>query len=133
MMCTTTAALASPGSDAGAATSGPGKVRLAVPGGHGKAPLETGARVATVCPMPPHAWTHSTPEQGRSSPQVVRLIDRIKKLVAEQRRLDKSDGEDRRRDANRREIARLKWRLANVVKRELSPGTGLRLALAFRS
>jgi hypothetical protein len=82
--------------------------------------------------MPPHSWTHSTPEPDRSSQQVVRLIDRIKKLVAEQRRLDKSDGEDRRRDANRREIARLKWRLANVVKRELSPGAGLRLALAFR-
>jgi hypothetical protein len=59
------------------------------------------------------------------STQVTRLIARIKKLVAEQRRLDE-DGEDRRRrDANRREIARLKWRLANAVKRELSPGPGL--------
>jgi hypothetical protein len=75
--------------------------------------------VATVCPM-------SSP-----SPQVARLIDRIKKLVAEQRRLDEDDGDDRRSDANRREIARLKWRLANVVKRELSPGTGVHLALAF--
>ena len=71
--------------------------------------------------MPPH-----------TSPQTVRLIDRIKKLVAEQRRLDDDDGEDRRRDANRREIARLKWRLANAVKRELSPGPGLRLAVATR-
>jgi hypothetical protein len=65
-----------------------------------------------------------------------RLIDRIKKLVAEQRRLDEDDREDRRRDRrrdrNRREIARLKWRLANVVKRELSPGPGLRFALAAR-
>jgi hypothetical protein len=60
-----------------------------------------------------------------------RLIDRIKKLVAEQRRLDEDDADDRRRDANRREIARLKWRLANLVKRELSPGTGLHPALAF--
>jgi hypothetical protein len=60
------------------------------------------------------------------------LIERIRKLVAEQRRLDEDDSEDRRRDANRREIARLKWRLANVVKRELSPGTGLRLALGLR-
>jgi hypothetical protein len=76
--------------------------------------------------------TDDAPGQGRSSPQVVRLIDRIKKLVAEQRRLDEDDREDRRRDANRREIARLKWRLANVVKRELSPGPGLRLATALR-
>jgi len=71
--------------------------------------------------MPPH-----------TNPQTVRLIDRIKKLVAEQRRLDDDDGEKRRRDANRREIARLKWRLANAVKRELSPGPGLRLAWAVR-
>jgi hypothetical protein len=71
--------------------------------------------------MPPH-----------TSSQTIRLIDRIKKLVAEQRRLDDDDGEDRRRDANRREIARLKWRLANAVKRELSPGPGLRLAVALR-
>ncbi|HEV2875545.1 MAG TPA: hypothetical protein VGW14_10375 [Thermoleophilaceae bacterium] len=84
--------------------------------------LERRTRVATVCLMPPH----------RPSPQVVRLIDRIKKLVAEQRRLDEDDREDRRRDANRREIAHLKWRLANVVKRELSPGPGLRLALGLR-
>ena len=76
--------------------------------------------VATVCAMSSH------------SPQIVRLIDRIKKLVAEQRRLDEDDDDDRRSDANRREIARLKWRLANVVKRELNPGTGLQPALAFR-
>ena len=63
------------------------------------------------------------------SPQVARLIDRIKKLVAEQRRL--GDDDDRRRDANRREIARLKWRLANAVKRDLSSGTGLSLLLAY--
>jgi hypothetical protein len=69
---------------------------------------------------------------AHTSPQVTRLIDRIKKLVAEQRRLGDDDGEKRRRDANRREIARLKWRLANAVKRELSPGPGLRLALAVR-
>jgi hypothetical protein len=80
--------------------------------------------------MSPHTPTSGTPELGRPSPQVIRLIDRLKKLTAEQRRLDEGDGEDRRRDANRREIARLKWRLANVVKRELSPGTGLRFALA---
>jgi hypothetical protein len=82
--------------------------------------------------MAPHTPTHGTPEQSRPSPEVVRLIDRIKQLVAEQRRLGEGDGEDRRRDANGREMARLKWRLANVVKRELSAGTGLRFALAFR-
>jgi hypothetical protein len=82
--------------------------------------------------MPPHTPTDGTPGQDHPGPQAVRLIDRIRKLVAEQRRLDEDDGEDRRRDSNRREIARLKWRLANVVKRELSPGPGLRLALALR-
>jgi hypothetical protein len=97
-----------------------------------EAALETRIQVANLCSMLPHAQTDGAPAQGRPSPQVVRLIDRIKKLVAEQRRLDQDDSEDRRRDANRREIARLKWRLANVVKRELSPGTGLRFALAFR-
>jgi hypothetical protein len=56
------------------------------------------------------------------NPQVVRLIDRIKRLVAEHRRMD---DDDRRRDAKGREIARLKWRLANAVKRELTPGPGL--------
>jgi hypothetical protein len=71
--------------------------------------------------MPPHTDTETD-----------RLIDRIKKLVAEQRSLDEDEREDRRRDRNRREIARLKWRLANVVKRELSPGPGLRFALAAR-
>jgi hypothetical protein len=89
-------------------------------------------QIAKVCPMPPHTPTDGTAGRAHPSPQVVRLIDRIKKLVAEQRRLDERDSEDRRRDAIRREIARLKWRLANVVKRELSPGPGLRFAVAFR-
>jgi hypothetical protein len=78
--------------------------------------------------MPPH----TPPEDKRPSPQVARLLDRIRKLVAEQRRLDDDDDERRRRDTNRREIARLKWRLANVVKRELSTGPGLRPSLAMR-
>jgi hypothetical protein len=69
---------------------------------------------------------------SHSSPQVTRLIDRIRKLVAEQRRLRDDDREGRRRDANRREIARLKWRLANAVKRELSPGPGLSPAFSVR-
>jgi hypothetical protein len=100
--------------------------------GHREPSLKGPADVATVGRMPPHTPIDGTPGQGHPSPQAVRLIDRIKKLVAEQRRLDEDDGEDRRRDANRREIARLKWRLANVVKRELSPGPGLRLAVALR-
>jgi hypothetical protein len=96
-----------------------------------QATLATRIQVAIVLPMAPQTPTDDTPTQHRPSPQVGRLIDRIKKLVAEQRRLDDRDGEDRRRDANRREIARLKWRLANVVKRELSPGPGVRLLRAF--
>jgi hypothetical protein len=66
------------------------------------------------------------------SPEVVGLIERIKRLVAEQRRLDDENAGDERRDANRREISRLKWRLANAVKRELSAGPGLQLVPAFR-
>jgi hypothetical protein len=97
-----------------------------------EASLEGRLEVATVRPMPPHSSTDGIDRQTRTSPQVVRLLDRIKELVAEQRRLDDDDSEDRRRDANRREIVRLKWRLANVVKRELSPGPGLRLALGLR-
>jgi hypothetical protein len=97
-----------------------------------EAPLESGTRIATVSPMPPDIPTQRAPEQGHPSPQVVHLINRIKELIAEQRRSGEGDGEDRRRDANHREIARLKWRLANVVKRELSSGAGLRFALAFR-
>jgi hypothetical protein len=102
-------------------------VRLPVPLVHVQAPLESGATVANV-----HAMALlDDNRRGRPGPEVTGLIDRIKKLVAEQRRMDDRDG-DARRDSNRREIARLKWRLANVVKRELSPGPGLRFALAFR-
>ena len=68
---------------------------------------------------------------NRPGPHVAGLIDRIRTLVAEQRRLDEDDRDDRGA-ANRREISRLKWRLANAVKRELSPGPGLRPAVAFR-
>jgi hypothetical protein len=76
---------------------------------------------------------HRTRKRGAEpSPQVVGLIDRIKRLVAEQRRLDDEDAGDDRRDANRREISRLKWRLANAVKRELTPGPGLQPALALK-
>jgi hypothetical protein len=61
----------------------------------------------------------------RPSPEVTGLIDRIRKLVAEQRRLggDGSDGDgsSERREANTLEIARLQRRLASVVKSELTP------------
>jgi hypothetical protein len=58
-------------------------------------------------------------EWRRSDPEVTRLIDRIRKLVAEQRRTD-GRPESERREANRREIDRLQRRLAIAVKRELT-------------
>jgi hypothetical protein len=79
------------------------------------------------------ATTHPTRSpRAEPSPQVAGLIDRIKRLVAEQRRLEDDDADDDRRVANRREISRLKWRLANAVKRELSTGPGLQRALIVR-
>jgi hypothetical protein len=80
--------------------------------------LETAGDVATLRTM-------------ATDPHTKRLLDRIRKLVAEQRRMDDDDSDDRRA-AKRREIARLQWRLANAVKRELSPGPGLRPVLALR-
>ena len=97
-----------------------------------QAPPAGGARPATLRGMS----LHSISNRPEPSPQVVGLIQRIRRLVAEQRRLDDDDSDGRRdanrRDANRREISRLKWRLANAVKRELSPagGPGLQPALA---
>jgi hypothetical protein len=93
-------------------------------------PPRSGMGSATLRTMPT-----VDPNRNRGaepSPQVVGLIDRIKTLVAEQRRLDEEDAGGDRRDAIRREISRLKWRLANAVKRELSPGPGLQPALALR-
>ena len=58
---------------------------------------------------------------GRASPQVIRLLDRIRELVAEQRRLGGRANRERV-EANRREINRLQWRLANVLRRDLSGG-----------
>lgn len=92
-----------------------------------QAVLAGGTPTATLRSMPTRMKSN---RPDRPTPQVAGLIDRIKRLVAEQRRLDEDDGDDRR-DANRREISRLKWRLANAVKRELSPGPGLQPALAF--
>jgi hypothetical protein len=82
---------------------------------------------ATLRTMPTRMTTN---RPNRPSPEVTGLIDRIKRLVAEQRRIDDDDSDDRR-DSTRREISRLKWRLANAVKRELSPGPGLQPALAL--
>jgi hypothetical protein len=56
-----------------------------------------------------------------SSPQVKRLLDRIRRLVAEQERLA-GNGNRERREANRREIARLQSRLADVMRHRLSEG-----------
>ena len=58
-------------------------------------------------------------ERRQSSTEVTRLIDRIRKLVAEKQRLEHREGSDRAA-ANTREIARLQRRLAMVVKRELT-------------
>jgi hypothetical protein len=55
----------------------------------------------------------------RSSREVTGLIDRIRKLVAERRRLEERAGGEQL-EAKRREIARLQRRLALVVRRELT-------------
>jgi hypothetical protein len=56
------------------------------------------------------------------SPQVAQLIERIRGLVAERRRLERGGGSGRR-ERVRVEIARLQERLADTVRRELSdPG-----------
>jgi hypothetical protein len=60
------------------------------------------------------------PPQGRASQQVTALIDRIRKLVAERRRLE-GRASSEQLEAHRLEIARLQRRLAAAVKRELTP------------
>jgi hypothetical protein len=62
-----------------------------------------------------------TPTRGRASSQVVRLVNRLRELVAEQRALE-TGGNPKRLAAIRREIERLQCRLANVVRSELSNG-----------
>jgi hypothetical protein len=57
--------------------------------------------------------------QRRSGHEVRRLIERLKKLVAQQRQLE-DDASSEQRKANRLEIARLQRRLALLVKRELT-------------
>jgi hypothetical protein len=55
----------------------------------------------------------------RFSHEVRRLIDGLRRLVAEQRRLE-DDGSSELREAKMIEIDRLQQRLATVVKRELT-------------
>ena len=56
------------------------------------------------------------------SPRIQDLIDRIRGLVAEERRLERS-GARHLQEAVRLEIARLQEQLANMVRRELSQAT----------
>ena len=60
-------------------------------------------------------------ERRRSDDDVAHLIDRIRTLVTEQRRLDASPKSERR-EGSSREIEHLQERLANAVKRELRRG-----------
>lgn len=57
--------------------------------------------------------------ERRYDQTVNRLIDRLKKLVAEQRRLERR-GRGAQLEALRREIDRLQRQLATVVRRELT-------------
>jgi hypothetical protein len=57
-------------------------------------------------------------ERRRSDDEVAHLIDHIRRLVAEQRRLE-GGSESERREANRDEIGRLQDRLAFAVRRAL--------------
>jgi hypothetical protein len=59
------------------------------------------------------------PEQGRFSHEVTGLIDRIRRLVAEQQLLE-TGASSELREANGLEIARLQRRLATTVRRELA-------------
>jgi hypothetical protein len=60
-----------------------------------------------------------TAKRPQPSVRVTRLIDRIRRLVAEQRRLE-AGGDGKRLKAYRIEIARLQRQLAKAVRRELS-------------
>jgi hypothetical protein len=53
------------------------------------------------------------------SPRIQGLLDRIRGLVAEERRLDRA-GARHLQEAVRLEIARLQEQLANMVRRELT-------------
>jgi hypothetical protein len=61
----------------------------------------------------------AVPGAPRPSPEVTGLIERIRELVAEHRRLEMSASTELL-ERYRREIARLQRRLASAVKRELA-------------
>ena len=61
--------------------------------------------------------------QRYTSPRTVRLIDRIRGLVAEQRRLERAGARDLV-EALALEITRLQTQLANMVRSELADGPG---------
>jgi hypothetical protein len=64
-------------------------------------------------------WMARASERRGADREVTRLIERIRGLVNEQKRLEASP-QRQRREANRREIAALQNRLANLVRRDLS-------------
>jgi hypothetical protein len=53
------------------------------------------------------------------SPEVMHLMDRLRKLVAERRRLETRRASRDLLERRRKEIERLQQRLATMVKREL--------------
>ena len=59
------------------------------------------------------------PRRRYASPRVARLLDRIRGLVAEQRRLERAGARDLV-DCHAGEIARLQDQLANMVRAELA-------------
>jgi hypothetical protein len=54
--------------------------------------------------------------------QADRLLQRIRTLVAELRRLEQARADRRELEQRRREIARLQWQLAGLVRQ--NPGDG---------
>jgi hypothetical protein len=62
-------------------------------------------------------WPGPTP--SRPSPEIASLVNRIKELVAERNRLERSASSERL-ERYRVEIARLQGRLAFIVQRELA-------------
>jgi hypothetical protein len=65
-----------------------------------------------------HPNRRSDPTARPASVAVTRLIDRIRRLVAEQRRLE-ARGDGKRLKAYRVEIARLQRQLEKAVRRDL--------------
>ena len=78
--------------------------------GRREAPSKTGTAAGSLIPVP------SAP---RPSPEVVSLIHRLKELVAERRRVERSASSELL-ERYRVEIGRLQRRLASVVRRELA-------------